>query len=184
MSGYLKLIARDNAGTCLPLVLYSVDHLTIYQTKKTGNTSSSTNPIRTLTPTLTQPLCISVLSHRFIKPNKKPLNTRKECDSLNNQLRNLQSICFCINTSRNPIPPRLFSFSSMTFIPPKATLRPTSFKVSIPDTMLEEMKQLIKASKIASETYESSFSDRKYGVTREWITNAKEQWENHFDWYA
>ena len=72
----------------------------------------------------------------------------------------------------------------MTSLPPKATLRPTPFKVSIPDATLEEMKLLIKASKVAPETYESSFSDRRYGVTREWMINAKDQWENHFDWYA
>lgn len=72
----------------------------------------------------------------------------------------------------------------MASIPPKATLQPTPFKVSIPDAALEEMKLLIKASKIAPETYESSFSDRKYGVTREWMINAKKQWEHHFDWYA
>ena len=74
--------------------------------------------------------------------------------------------------------------ASFISLPPKATLHAAPFNVSFPDATVEEMKLLIKASKLAPETYESSLSDRKYGVTREWMINAKHQWENNFNWYV
>jgi microsomal epoxide hydrolase len=63
-----------------------------------------------------------------------------------------------------------------------ATIRPKPFKVAIPDSKLEELKYLLKYSKLAPNTYESSQEDRKYGITSHWIQEAKDTWENNFDW--
>jgi microsomal epoxide hydrolase len=71
-----------------------------------------------------------------------------------------------------------------TNLPPSATIRPTPFKVSIPQSTLDELKSLIKLSKLAPPTYEGSQEDRKYGVTNKWVREAKEKWENDFDWYT
>jgi len=65
---------------------------------------------------------------------------------------------------------------------PSATIHPEPFKVAIPDSALDELKLLLKHSKLAPQTYESSQEDRKYGITSQWIKEAKETWEHGFDW--
>ena len=62
-------------------------------------------------------------------------------------------------------------------LPLNATPNAIPFQVSILDVMVNEMKQLLKASKLGPETYESSFNDLRYGVTRERMKKAKHEWE-------
>ncbi|KAI9652695.1 MAG: hypothetical protein M1821_007836 [Bathelium mastoideum] len=57
------------------------------------------------------------------------------------------------------------------------------FTVSIPDDKVERLRQLVEATDIGPATYESLQSDRRYGITTEWLSTAKEQWK-HFDWRA
>ena len=71
-----------------------------------------------------------------------------------------------------------------TNLPASATIRPTPFKVSIPQSTLDELKSLVKLSKLAPPTYEGSQEDRKYGVTNKWVREAKEKWGEDFDWYV
>lgn len=63
---------------------------------------------------------------------------------------------------------------------PHATLNPQPFTVSIPQSELDELKQLIKAGRLPPATFEGT--DPKYGVTTEWMKTAKETWINDFDW--
>jgi microsomal epoxide hydrolase len=56
------------------------------------------------------------------------------------------------------------------------------FKVSIADEQIEELKTLVSLSKIGPQTYEGLQQDRKYGITTEWLSSAKEQWKG-YDWY-
>ena len=63
------------------------------------------------------------------------------------------------------------------------TIHPKPFKVAVPDSKLKELKSLLKCSKLAPQTYESSQVDRKYGITYQWMQEAKDSWENNFDWY-
>ncbi|KAJ7583429.1 Alpha/Beta hydrolase protein [Mycena floridula] len=67
-------------------------------------------------------------------------------------------------------------------IPVTAQLQPDPFTVSIPETSIVELKTLLKASRVAPRTYESSFKDRRYGLTSEWVMKAKHHWETEFDW--
>lgn len=67
-------------------------------------------------------------------------------------------------------------------LPTNATLQPTPFKVSIPDSDIKELQTLLEISKLAPDTFEGSQKDRKYGVTNKWIREAKETWQNDFDW--
>ncbi|KDQ16877.1 hypothetical protein BOTBODRAFT_43065 [Botryobasidium botryosum FD-172 SS1] len=62
------------------------------------------------------------------------------------------------------------------------TIHPKPFKVDIPKSTLEELKILLKLSKLAPPTYENSQQDRRYGVTGEWIREAKDKWLNDFEW--
>jgi microsomal epoxide hydrolase len=73
---------------------------------------------------------------------------------------------------------------AFTNSPRSATIQPTPFKVSILQSVLDELKTLIKLSKVAPPTYEGSQEDRKYGVTNKWVREAKEIWEKDFDWYV
>ncbi|KAI9053690.1 hypothetical protein LZ554_002643 [Drepanopeziza brunnea f. sp. 'monogermtubi'] len=66
--------------------------------------------------------------------------------------------------------------------PPSAPTQPTPFKVNIPDSDIADFKQLLKLSRVSKETYENVQTDRRFGVSREWIMNAKKVWESEFDW--
>jgi microsomal epoxide hydrolase len=74
--------------------------------------------------------------------------------------------------------------AAFTNLPRSATIKPTPFKVSIAQSVLDELNTLIKLSKVAPLTYEGSQEDRKYGVTNKWVREAKEKWKNDFDWYV
>lgn len=58
---------------------------------------------------------------------------------------------------------------------------PIPYTVSIPDDKIEELHLLIALGKVAPLTYEGSLQDRRYGITNEWLQQAKEQWLQ-FDW--
>ena len=70
------------------------------------------------------------------------------------------------------------SFSSL----PSGThgaVRP--FTVETPQAVLDEMKSLVKLSKIASATFENAQKVGNWGLDREWILNIKDKWVE-FDW--
>ncbi|KAF2429983.1 alpha/beta-hydrolase [Tothia fuscella] len=73
--------------------------------------------------------------------------------------------------------------------PSFATLRagalstPQPFKVSIPEDQLRELHELIRLSKIAPKTFEGEQDDRRFGITRNWLINAKAEWQK-WDWRA
>ncbi|KAJ7780571.1 Alpha/Beta hydrolase protein [Mycena maculata] len=65
---------------------------------------------------------------------------------------------------------------SFTKFPSNAKATPAPFKISS-----SGRSSGLRLAKVAPATYESSRSDRKFGVTTEWIKNAKAEWES-FDW--
>lgn len=67
-------------------------------------------------------------------------------------------------------------------VPRSATIKPTPFKLEIEDSKIQELKQLLRASKIAPETYENKQEDRRYGVTRRWMQDAVTEWMEKYDW--
>ncbi|OAL17346.1 hypothetical protein AYO22_11713 [Fonsecaea multimorphosa] len=56
-------------------------------------------------------------------------------------------------------------------------------EIHIPDDAIEELKTLIRCSKIAGPTYENSFQGGTFGVSRQWLLEAKRKWED-FDWFV
>ncbi|OJJ69918.1 hypothetical protein ASPBRDRAFT_678370 [Aspergillus brasiliensis CBS 101740] len=66
-------------------------------------------------------------------------------------------------------------------VPSGATVIPSPFQVHVSDEQIEELQLLVKLSKLSPPTYEGLQQDRKYGITNEWLANAKEAWKN-FDW--
>jgi microsomal epoxide hydrolase len=61
-------------------------------------------------------------------------------------------------------------------------LKPTPFEVDIPQVELEELKTLLKLSRLGPETFENKQQDGQFGITRDWLANAKAEWEETFDW--
>jgi microsomal epoxide hydrolase len=55
------------------------------------------------------------------------------------------------------------------------------FTIEMSQEVLDELKTLVKYSKIAVPTFENSQKDGKFGLDREWMLNIKEKWIN-FDW--
>jgi microsomal epoxide hydrolase len=71
--------------------------------------------------------------------------------------------------------------SSFRQIPKAAISQPCPFNISISDADLEDFRQLLKLSKLGRTTFEGLQQDRKYGITREWLANAREKLLD-FDW--
>ncbi|KAL1606169.1 hypothetical protein SLS60_003570 [Paraconiothyrium brasiliense] len=69
----------------------------------------------------------------------------------------------------------------MSYTPPSSAKR---FTLNISDEDVSEWRQLLRLSKLGPETYEGRQEDRRYGVTHDWLTNAKDYWLNKFDWRA
>ena len=67
-------------------------------------------------------------------------------------------------------------------LPPSAKVKPTPFTVSISEDRLQQFQQLLKLSPIGIDTYENQQEDLRFGLTRQWMNDAKAQWENDFDW--
>jgi len=64
----------------------------------------------------------------------------------------------------------------------KGNLKVRDFKVSIPNQDLEDFKNLLKLSKIGPQTFENSSGDESYGLSRSWVSQAKDRWLNGYDW--
>lgn len=72
--------------------------------------------------------------------------------------------------------------SPFSRLPSSVRITPTPFKIHFSDEQLADLKTLAKLSRTAPRTYENSQSDRRYGVTFDWLNGLKEQWVNEFDW--
>lgn len=68
-------------------------------------------------------------------------------------------------------------------IPSGAKVQPTPFQVSITDDRVDELKQLVKLGRVGPPTYESTQKEHNYGVSHQWLTDAKAAWID-FDWYV
>lgn len=75
---------------------------------------------------------------------------------------------------------------SFTTVPAAATLQPTPFQAHVADEDLDAFTQLLKLSKLAPETYENRTADAKdfrhWGISRNWLAQAKEHWETRYSW--
>lgn len=71
-------------------------------------------------------------------------------------------------------------------VPAGATDKVEAFQLHVPEAELSDFKTLLKLSKIGPATYENSTSaqeaGKSFGITREWLTEAKDTWLKSFDW--
>ncbi|KAL2851048.1 Alpha/Beta hydrolase protein [Aspergillus pseudoustus] len=67
-------------------------------------------------------------------------------------------------------------------IPENIPGNPTPFTLHIPDEALNELRQLIKLSPIGPKTWWNQDMTGQFGVSRPWLTEAKETWLSDFNW--
>lgn len=69
-------------------------------------------------------------------------------------------------------------------VPEAAKTRPSPYEVFVPEERVVELGQLLKFSRIGPPTYENLHAEPlkgKFGLTRDWLVNAKTEWER-FSW--
>ncbi|KAL9489604.1 hypothetical protein ACSS6W_001881 [Trichoderma asperelloides] len=60
--------------------------------------------------------------------------------------------------------------------------KPEPFTLHVPEKELSEFYELLKLSKIGPATWWNQHTDGRFGVSREWLSQAKETWLTTFDW--
>ncbi|KAK0353752.1 hypothetical protein LTS02_007981 [Friedmanniomyces endolithicus] len=75
---------------------------------------------------------------------------------------------------------------SFDTIPSKASLQPKPFSAHVSDEDLKSFQTLLKHSRIGPKTYENLTADVKdfnhWGISRQWVADAKQHWETKYDW--
>jgi microsomal epoxide hydrolase len=74
--------------------------------------------------------------------------------------------------------------ASFDTIPKAAKSQPSPYRVYVSGDLVEQLKQLLKLSRVGPATYENLHAEPSkgtFGLTREWLANAKKEWEI-FDW--
>ncbi|KAK5129824.1 hypothetical protein LTR08_002801 [Meristemomyces frigidus] len=77
-------------------------------------------------------------------------------------------------------------------IPASARLQPKPFTAHVDEEKLQHMKDLLKLSPIGPAVFENTSKnqgethmasgERRYGMRRDWLSNAKDHWLHSFDW--
>ncbi|KAK4941312.1 hypothetical protein LTR10_018722 [Elasticomyces elasticus] len=67
-------------------------------------------------------------------------------------------------------------------LPPNASGSFYPFTVNTPQSELDELKTLLRLSRLGSPTYENSLPDRRLGLSFNWLQNAVRYWSEQFDW--
>lgn len=68
--------------------------------------------------------------------------------------------------------------------PSSAAQKPEPFELHVDQQKLLDFQTLVRLSPIAKDAYENQEEqDGKFGVSRKWMQEAKNVWQNHFDWY-
>jgi hypothetical protein len=69
-------------------------------------------------------------------------------------------------------------------LPSTAASNIEEYNLHIPDSDIRHMQDLLKLTPIASPIYENSLpdGDRRLGLRRDWLVEAKQVWESDFNW--
>lgn len=72
--------------------------------------------------------------------------------------------------------------SAYTTKPATAKATPMPFTIAISEDKVQAFSRLLKLSPIGPNTYENEQEDRRFGLTRKWLSEAKARWDIGFDW--
>ncbi len=59
--------------------------------------------------------------------------------------------------------------------------KPEPFTPRVPDEALAEFRELLRLSKIGPATWWNQYADHRFGVSRKWLSDAKEAWLTTLD---
>ncbi|CAM1504649.1 Fc.00g022400.m01.CDS01 [Cosmosporella sp. VM-42] len=74
--------------------------------------------------------------------------------------------------------------STYSELPHDISVETSRFFVNTTKDELQGLMDLLRCSKLGPKTYENMASGGEYGITYEWMSNAKAYWESRFDWSA
>lgn len=77
------------------------------------------------------------------------------------------------------------SSHSFAAFPKGAKQEPKKFELHIDEQKLQDFRTLLRLSPLPKETYENlqnAGSHGEFGISRQWMINAKKHWEQDFDW--
>jgi microsomal epoxide hydrolase len=74
-----------------------------------------------------------------------------------------------------------YSVQKMAYLPPSSA---KPFTLSIPDEELADSLQLLRLSKLGPTTWENTQTEQGFGITRQWLSDARDYWLSYFDWRA
>ncbi|KAK6384931.1 hypothetical protein LTS17_002494 [Exophiala oligosperma] len=66
--------------------------------------------------------------------------------------------------------------------PHRPSIEVSPFTVKVPEAELTAFHNLLRLSKLGPRTYENTSANGKFGVTYDWMSKAKEHWQDVFDW--
>lgn len=73
-------------------------------------------------------------------------------------------------------------------LPPNIKGNIERFEIRVEEQQLQDFKTLLRLSPIVQETYENQkervSEGNDFGITREWLVDAKSYWEKDYNWYA
>ncbi|KAF4980691.1 hypothetical protein FZEAL_3359 [Fusarium zealandicum] len=67
-------------------------------------------------------------------------------------------------------------------LPTDTTLGVRPFEAHVSEEKLQQFKKLLELSPVAPAVFENTNAGRRYGITRDWINNARDVWLYSFDW--
>ncbi|KAL3469130.1 Alpha/Beta hydrolase protein [Aspergillus californicus] len=67
-------------------------------------------------------------------------------------------------------------------VPINTPCTPEPFTLHVPETDIDEFQQLLRLSKIGPPTWWNQHDNGQFGVSRDWLTQAKETWLSDFNW--
>jgi hypothetical protein len=56
------------------------------------------------------------------------------------------------------------------------------FKAAVPDSAIESLKKLLALTPIPEPCYENTRPDLRWGIGRDWLVNAVDEWKGSFSW--
>lgn len=72
--------------------------------------------------------------------------------------------------------------SKFAVIPNNTPIKPEPFAFHVAEEELVALRDLLRLSKIGPPTFWNQQNDPQYGVSRQWLIEAKETWLSSFDW--
>lgn len=68
-------------------------------------------------------------------------------------------------------------------VPSAATLQPEPYMIHVDEEKVELLKDLVRLSPVGPTTFENAADKNgRYGITRDWLLEAKKVWHESFDW--